>query len=86
MILVTDLNDKTAVRIDGGTVETIAEFISLLKSIRTAYSERFSDSVADDIIALCGRVAFCNDDDIEDECLKRIADVLKEAESAKGDE
>ena len=86
MILVTDLNDKTAVRIDGDTVETIAEFISLLKSIRTAYSERYSDSVADDIIALCGRVAFCNDDDVEGECLKRIADVLKEAESTKGDE
>ena len=63
----------------GSTLTLIQDFANVTAAIRATFRDGYSDETADELIALCGQLAYADGDDEKEkvaEIITRIGDTL----------
>lgn len=85
MIKAESKGGGVAVALYGGIMEVLEEFIALTSSLRERLKSELPDHVADELIAMCGKLAYTNDEDemnaIVSEVEKVLEDKIKDLEA-----
>ena len=60
----------------GNGVELLQDFVNIMQSVRSVLISKLGNEKADEIIAVCGRYAYAENEAEEDMYLERIAEIL----------
>jgi len=71
--------DKS-VAIAGNPIDVMQDFVNITKAVRGLFSEKLGKDRANEVISLCGRIAFAEDTAEEEMYMERLADVLLKRE------
>ncbi len=78
MIKVEKKRIGVSVNISGDIIDTIDELQAVLIAVRNAFEDAFDDeNIANELIALCGQLAFTEDASVKAEILKEFSDKLE---------
>lgn len=65
----------------GDTMEILVEFISLTMSLRERLQAEYIDPVADELIAMCGKLAYADSDEEMESIMDGVTKILEDAVS-----
>lgn len=68
------------VAIAGNPVEVMQDFVNVTKAVHGIFSEKLGEKPANDVVAICGRLAFVDDSSEEEMYLERLAEILSKRE------
>lgn len=70
------------VSIEGSTVDVIIELTGIIQSVYEMFKGRYDDDFAKETIAMCGKLAFAEDDETKHSIIDRVSEaLLKKGES-----
>ena len=70
------------VSIEGSTVDVIVELTGIIQSVYEMFENRYDDDFAKETIAMCGKLAFAEDDETKHSIIDRVSEaLLKKGES-----
>lgn len=64
------------VAIKGDTMEIIQEFTAIVNSVRERLSMEFPETIADELISMCGKLAYTEDEDEMNDIVDAVSDRL----------
>lgn len=68
------------VAIAGNPIEIMQDFVNITKAVHGLFKEKMGEQSSNDIVALCGRIAFVEDQTEEEMYLERLAEILARRE------
>lgn len=72
----------TMVSIEGSPVDVIIELTGIIQSVYEMLENRYDDDFAKETIAMCGKLAFAEDDETKYSIIDRVSEaLLKKGES-----
>ena len=70
------------VMVAGTPIDIMQDFVNITRAVRGVLTEKTTEDRADEIISLCGRIAYCEDDETEATMyLDRLIEVMNGAEA-----
>ena len=69
--------DKGVVVVSGSTSTILVELAGIIESVHKSLTDAYDKDLADEMIAIAGRVAFTGKEEIEEE-IERLGELLKE--------
>lgn len=76
MIKAEDRKSGTMVSIEGDTVDIISELTGIIMSVYEALKNRYDEDFAKEMIAMCGKLAFAEDDSVKEEIIDNATKAL----------
>ena len=76
MIKAEQTKGRIAVAIRGDYMDVIQEFTAIVNSVRERLSSEMPEAVADELISMCGKLAYTEDEDEMNDIVDAVADRL----------
>lgn len=82
MIKAEEKGRGTMVAIEGSTVDVIIELTAIIQSVYEMFENDYDEDFANETIAMCGKLAFAEDDETKHSIIDRVSEsLLKKGES-----